>query len=77
MLATLWDLADEPARFLMRRFYAHWQAGGSKASALRASQLDLIRALREGKVVVQTPFGPTRLSESPALWASFVLLGEP
>ncbi len=77
VLATLWDLADEPARFLMRRFYAHWQAGGSKASALRASQLDLIRALREGKVVVQTPFGPTRLSESPALWASFVLLGEP
>jgi CHAT domain-containing protein len=77
VLATLWDVADEPARFLMRRFYAHWLAGGSKATALRAAQLDLIRALRAGAITVKTPFGPTTLTERAALWASFVLLGEP
>jgi CHAT domain-containing protein len=77
VLATLWDLADEPAQFTMRRFYTHWRAGGTKAAALRAAQRDLIRALRAGAITAQTPFGPTRLTESPALWASFVLLGEP
>jgi CHAT domain-containing protein/tetratricopeptide (TPR) repeat protein len=77
VLATLWDLADEPAQFIMRRFYTHWKGGGDKAGALRAAQLDLIRALRAGTITVQTPFGQTKLAESPALWASFVLLGEP
>lgn len=77
VLATLWDLADEPAQFLMRRFYTHWLKGGTKAAALRAAQLDLIHALRAGAITVKTPFGPTRLTERPSLWASFVLLGEP
>jgi CHAT domain-containing protein len=77
VLATLWDLADEPAQFLMHRFYTHWLRGGTKAAALRAAQLDLIRALRAGAITAKTPFGATKLTERPALWASFVLLGEP
>ena len=76
VLATMWDLADEPGQFLMGRFYAAWKRGGSKAGALRSAQLDLIRALRAGRVAVNTPFGPVVLREHPSLWAAFVLMGE-
>jgi CHAT domain-containing protein len=77
VMATLWDVADAPSQFLMRRFYTHWRAGGTKVGALRAAQLDLIRALRAGTVKAQTPFGPATLPERPEYWAAFVLLGEP
>jgi CHAT domain-containing protein/tetratricopeptide (TPR) repeat protein len=77
VLATLWDLADEPGRYLMRRFYTAWRKGATKAAALRRAQLDVIRALRAGKISVTTPFGAVVLPEHPALWAPFVLLGEP
>jgi CHAT domain-containing protein len=77
VIATLWDLADEPTRFAMRRFYTHWRPGVSKAAALRAAQLDTIRALRAGTITADTPFGRVTLAERPSLWAAFVLLGEP
>ena len=77
VLATLWDLADEPARFMIGAFYRHWRGGEGKAAALRASQIELIRALRAGRIAAPTPFGPAKLAEDPSLWASFVLLGEP
>ena len=77
MLATVWDESDEAAGRLLPAFYAAWRRTGSRAGALRAAQLELIRALRARTITVKTPFGPTKLTESPALWAPFVLLGEP
>jgi CHAT domain-containing protein len=37
----------------------------------------MVRALRAGRVRVDTPAGSIRLPEHPVLWAGFVLVGEP
>ena len=37
----------------------------------------LTRALRAGQVEVPAPCGPVALPEDPALWAGFILVGEP
>jgi CHAT domain-containing protein len=76
LLATLWDVADEPSRHLISRFYAHYGRLG-KSEALRAAQLEMIRALRNHKVTVRTPLGVTALPEHPVFWAGYVMLGEP
>jgi CHAT domain-containing protein len=77
VVATLWDLADEPAWHLLPRFYDGWRKGADKAAALRSTQLELIRSLRAGRLEARTPFGAVALPEHPALWAAFVLMGEP
>ena len=77
LIASVWDTPDQTSRELFPTFYAQWQRTGDRAGALRTAQLELIRRLRAGEVVVSTPAGPVRLQERPALWAPFVLLGEP
>jgi CHAT domain-containing protein len=77
LLATLWDVADEPARQLITSFYRHLSGGRSKSEALRAAQLELLTALRQGRVRVSTPLGDTVLPEHPVFWSGFVLLGRP
>ncbi len=77
VVATLWDLADEPARRLLPAFYREWLAGRDKATAQRDAQLALLAALRRGEVKVETPLGEVVLPEHPALWDGLVLMGEP
>jgi CHAT domain-containing protein len=77
IVATLSDVVDEPAQRLVSDFYRARQAGEPKVTALRDAQLAMLRDLRAGRVRVDTPAGPVTLPESPALWAPFVLLGEP
>jgi CHAT domain-containing protein len=77
MIVSVWDVADEPAKRLLPAFYRSWLAGAEKDRALRSAQLALIRDLRAGRVMVSTPAGDVALVEDPALWAGFVLLGEP
>jgi CHAT domain-containing protein len=62
---------------MLPRFYDVWRETGDKAAALRAAQLTLIAALREGRAAVSTPLGEVVLPEHPALWANLVLIGEP
>jgi len=76
VLATLWDVADEPSAMLMAGFYRHWNAGMNKRTALRQAQLDLLRALRSGKVTVKTRLGTVPLDEQPHYWAGYILVGE-
>jgi CHAT domain-containing protein len=52
------------------------QAPG-KSRALRAAQLELLGALRRGRIRVDTEAGPVSLPEHPFFWAGFVLVGEP
>jgi CHAT domain-containing protein/Tfp pilus assembly protein PilF len=44
VLASLWTAYDRSTAVLMEAFYRHWAAGRSKAEALRAAQVERIRA---------------------------------
>lgn len=74
VLATLWDVADAPTERLIPRFYAHSARGLHTRAALRTAQLDLLSALRQGRVRVETPLGSLVLPEHPLFWAGFILL---
>ncbi|HYL84026.1 MAG TPA: CHAT domain-containing tetratricopeptide repeat protein [Candidatus Angelobacter sp.] len=77
VMATLWDVADEPTALLISDFYKSLQKDPNKSRALQSAQLQLIRRLREGRVRVNTSLGPVSLPEDPVFWAGFVLQGEP
>jgi CHAT domain-containing protein/tetratricopeptide (TPR) repeat protein len=77
VLATLWDVADQPTAILLPRFYRQMTSGRSRSAALRDAQLSLIADLRHGKVFVNTPQGKIKLPENPLFWAAFSLSGEP
>jgi CHAT domain-containing protein/tetratricopeptide (TPR) repeat protein len=77
VIATLWDVADQTGAELMPAFYRSWRRGDAKSVALRDAQLQLLRRLRAGRVLLATPGGDRPLHDHPFFWAGFVLLGEP
>jgi CHAT domain-containing protein len=77
VVATLWDVADEPAALLMPTFYGSLRRTPDKAQALRTAQLRLLKALRAGGVKVAGTLGPVTLREHPVLWAGFIVVGRP
>lgn len=77
LVASLWDVADEPTNRLVPAFYRAWRGGAHKAAALRRAQLQLLADLRAGRVEVTTPLGPVPVPEHPVFWAGFALFGEP
>ena len=77
VMATLWDVADEPTSSLISEFYKALLGHADKSESLRIAQLRLIRQLRANRVRVKTPLGPVTLPEDPVFWAGFVLQGEP
>ncbi len=77
LVASMWDVADEPTNRLLPDFYRTWLGGATKARALRRAQLNLLDDLRTGKVQLDTPAGLVSLPEHPVFWAGFALLGEP
>jgi CHAT domain-containing protein len=77
LVASLWDVADEPTNRLLPDFYKSWLAGASKSRALRDAQLRLLRDLRAGRVTINTPAGAVSIPEHPVFWAGFALFGEP
>jgi CHAT domain-containing protein len=70
-------VADEPTYRLIPAFYRLWQQGNSKSAALRLAQLEVLRALRAGRIKIHAPSGDFQLPEDPVFWASFVLEGAP
>lgn len=77
VMATLWDVADDPTYLLISNFYKNLRKGQSKSAALRTAQLHLLRELRAGRLRVHTAAGSLTLPEDPVFWAGFVLQGEP
>jgi CHAT domain-containing protein/tetratricopeptide (TPR) repeat protein len=77
IVASVWDVADEPTNRLLPDFYRTWLGGESKSRALRAAQLRLLRDLRAGRVRINTPAGEVTVPEHPVFWAGFALFGEP
>jgi CHAT domain-containing protein len=61
VLASLWSVGDDSTADLMTRFYGHLKAGRTKDEALRAAQLEMIRA---------------RGTSHPFQWAAFQLAGD-
>jgi CHAT domain-containing protein len=77
LIASVWEVADEPSNRLLPAFYQTWLGGDSKAASLRQAQLKLLAELRAGHVRANTPLGPVPVPEHPVFWAGFVLFGEP
>ena len=77
LMASLWDVADEPTSRLLPDFYRAWLGGASKSRALRGAQLRLLRDLRAGRVHIHTAAGEVAIPEHPVFWAGFALFGEP
>ena len=77
LVASAWEVADQPAERMLPEFYRAWFGGAAKAAALRDAQLGLLRELRAGRVRVTTAIGPVPLPEHPVFWAGFILYGEP
>jgi CHAT domain-containing protein len=77
VIASLWDVADEPIYRLVANFYRSRLQGNDKSRALRSAQLRLLHELRAGHVTVHTGTAQVALPEDPVFWASFVLQGEP
>ena len=77
LVASLWDVADEPTNRLLPDFYRSWLGGASKSRALRGAQLRLLRDLRAGRVRINTAAGEVVIPEHPVFWAGFALFGEP
>ncbi len=77
VMATLWDVPDQPTNRLISSFYRHYRKNGEKSVSLRTAQLELLAELRGGRIFVDTALGPVKLPESSLLWAGFVVIGEP
>jgi CHAT domain-containing protein/tetratricopeptide (TPR) repeat protein len=77
VVATMWDVADEPTVQLMPEFYRLLVRGRDKARSLRGSQLKLLADLRAGRITIRSAMGETPIPEDPFFWAGFVLVGEP
>jgi len=77
VVASVWDVSDQATSSLIASFYRRWLAGASKSRALRAAQLQMLTALRAGRMTATTAAGPIVLPEHPIFWAGFALIGEP
>jgi len=64
LVASLWDVPDEPTAHLMERFHEGLRAGLGNDEALRGAQLALIAEQRQ------------RGSTSPLTWAGFTIIGD-
>jgi len=73
VLASLWNVADLSTAELLARFYGHLKTGSTKDQALRAAQLELIRAPVEVSYRGTTV---TRDLSHPFHWAAFQLYGD-
>jgi CHAT domain-containing protein len=77
VVASVWDVSDQATSTLVASFYRRWLAGASKSRALRAAQLQMLAALRAGRITATTGAGQIVLPEHPIFWAGFALIGEP
>ena len=77
VIATLWDVTDEPTARLMAHFYRVYASGVAKDRALRAAQLTLLADLRAGRVTGRIGGATVVYPEHPWLWAAPILVGAP
>ncbi len=66
-VASLWTVADASTSILVSEFYANLKSGKSKAEALQAAQIKLLKAKEDPKV--------NDSYKNPYYWAPFILIG--
>ncbi|WP_300637329.1 CHAT domain-containing protein [Mastigocoleus sp. MO_188.B34] len=66
-VASLWTIADASTSILVSEFYNNLKSGKSKAEALQAAQIKLIKAKEDPEA--------NRRYDNPYYWASFILIG--
>ncbi|WP_235595984.1 CHAT domain-containing protein [Mastigocoleus testarum] len=66
-VASLWTVADASTSILVSEFYNNLKSGKSKAEALQAAQIKLIKAKEYPEV--------NRQYDNPYYWAPFILIG--
>lgn len=77
VVASQWNVSDEASWRLMVSFYRHWtKEGQSKARALQSAQLKVLKQ-RRGPRGKEGDFGAWDPACSPAIWAPFILVGNP
>ncbi len=74
VVASLWSVADQTTAELMVHFYRHLRSGLPKDEALRAAQLELIRAPIE--VVDGQGQAVQKDASAPYYWAAFQVYGD-
>lgn len=74
VLASLWGIADASTAELMQRFYDNLRSGKTTSQALRAAQLELIRAPL--KCGADDESGCELDFRHPYYWAAFQLMGD-
>lgn len=72
--ASLWNINDRSTAELMVRFYRHLKSGKPKDEALRAAQIELIRAPIPSRGVDGRPIELD--ARSPYHWAAFQIFGD-
>jgi CHAT domain-containing protein len=76
VVATLWDVVDEPTSRLMRGFYRAYADGRPRDEALRSAQLAVLKDLRAGRIKTGAA-ASVAYPEHPWLWAGAILVGAP
>jgi CHAT domain-containing protein/Tfp pilus assembly protein PilF len=74
VVASLWNIPDDPTRALMARFYESlWRHGQPPGRALREAQLSMLRGGLWGVSLKRDAAGPKSDRLPPLYWAAFVL----
>jgi CHAT domain-containing protein len=74
VVATLWRVADRVALREMESFHRQLKYGVPTAEALRRAQVTTLDELRAGTLKLKDG---TPIAADPALWAAFVVVGDP
>lgn len=77
VVATTWEMPDMAGLRVMDAFYAARVAGAEISDALRAAQLQTLRALRAGKLTTKVGAQVLTLPATPLLWAGYIAVGAP
>ena len=78
LVASLWDVADEPTNRLLPDFYKAWLGGSvEEPRAARRATATASRSARRARDASTRAAGVVAIPEHPVFWAGFALFGEP
>ncbi len=79
LLVSLWNVQDQAASLLMKRFYEnHWGVYEGERAGRSGGAMDKAEALQEARIWLRNYVDESgnRLFEHPYYWAAFILIGD-